>query len=76
MLSTVPPNGYDTTAGTSMATPHVSAAAALLIAAAGCSDNQVKSRLIATAVDLGSAGKDAIFGHGLVNPNAAAALCT
>jgi serine protease len=76
MLSTVPPNGYDTKAGTSMATPHVSAAAALLIAAAGCSDNQVKSRLIATAVDLGSAGKDAIFGHGLVNPNAAAALCT
>jgi subtilisin family serine protease len=74
ILSTVP-GGYDTKAGTSMATPHVSAAAALLIAAANCSDSQVRSRLIATAVDLGSAGKDSTFGYGLVDPNAAGKTC-
>jgi serine protease len=74
VLSTVP-GGYGTKAGTSMATPHVSAAAALLIAAANCGDSQVKSRLIATAVDLGSAGKDSTFGYGLVDPNAAGTTC-
>jgi serine protease len=74
VLSTVP-GGYGTKAGTSMATPHVSAAAALLIAAANCGDSQVKSRLIATAVDLGSAGKDSTFGYGLVDPNAAGKTC-
>jgi serine protease len=74
ILSTVP-GGYGTKAGTSMATPHVSAAAALLRAAANCSDSQVKSRLIATAVDLGSLGKDSTFGYGLVEPNAAGKTC-
>jgi subtilisin family serine protease len=75
VLSTVAPNGYGTKAGTSMATPQVSAAAALLIAAADCSDSQVKSRLKATAVDLGALGPDNVFGAGLVDPNAAGKTC-
>jgi subtilisin family serine protease len=76
VLSTVPPNGYGSKAGTSMATPHVSAAAALLIAAANCGDSQVKSRLKLTATDLGAVGNDSTFGAGLVNPDAAGASCT
>jgi serine protease len=65
--------GYCSIAGTSMATPHVSAAAALLIAAANCTDSQVKTRLKATATSLGSANQ---FGAGLVNPNLAGKSCT
>jgi hypothetical protein len=45
----------------------------LLIAAANCSDAQVKTRLKATATSLGSPNQ---FGAGLVDPNAAANVCT
>ncbi len=55
-----------------MATPHVSAAAALLMAAAGCDDSHVKTRLKATATNLGPATQ---FGAGLVNPLAAGTTC-
>jgi subtilisin family serine protease len=73
VLSTWNDGGYRAIAGTSMATPHVSAAAALLISAANCTDSQVKTRLKATAVPLGAAST---FGAGLVDPNAAAKVCT
>jgi serine protease len=76
VLSTWNDGGYRSIAGTSMATPHVSAAAALLMAAASCTDSQVKTRLKATAVDLGAPGNDTTFGAGLVDPNAAAKSCT
>jgi serine protease len=77
ILSTLNNSGYGTKAGTSMATPHVSAAAALLRAAAGgCTASQVKSRLKGTATDLGAVGPDSTFGAGLVNPLAAGASCT
>jgi serine protease len=72
VLSTWNDGGYHSISGTSMATPHVSAAAALLIAAANCTDSQVKTRLKATAVPLGNANT---FGAGLVDPNAAGATC-
>jgi hypothetical protein len=41
-------------------------------AAANCGDSQVKSRLKATAVNLGPANT---FGAGLVDPNAAGKTC-
>ena len=73
MLSTWNDGGYNSIAGTSMATPHVSAAAALLLSAGNCSDSQVKTRLKATATNLGSVNQ---FGAGLVNPQLAGASCT
>jgi serine protease len=76
VLSTVNNSGYGSKAGTSMATPHVSAAAALLRAAnSACSAAQVKSRLKSTATDLPPAGPDSTFGAGLVNPLAAGTTC-
>jgi len=76
VLSTVNSSGYGTKAGTSMATPHVSAAAALLRSApAACTASQVKSRLKNTATDLGVPGQDSTFGAGLVNPLAAGTTC-
>ena len=76
ILSTWNDGGYCTIAGTSMATPHVSAAAALLRAANGaCDATQVKSRLKTTAGDLGTPGPDSTFGAGIVNPLAAGAIC-
>jgi serine protease len=77
VLSTWNDGAYCSIAGTSMATPHVSAAAALLRAANGaCTAEQVKSRLRATATDLPPAGPDSTFGAGIVNPLAAGASCT
>jgi subtilisin family serine protease len=66
-LSTVP-GGYVILCGTSMATPHVSGAAALLRAQNPTWTNQqVVDRLLSTAQDLGSPGRDNFFGYGLVD---------
>jgi serine protease len=62
------PSGY---VGTSMAAPHVSATAALVIASgvlgANPSPAQVESRLKTTARDLGTPGRDSRYGWGLVD---------
>ena len=77
ILSTWNDGSYCSIAGTSMATPHVSAAAALLRAAnSACTAAQVKSRLKTTAGDLGTPGADSTFGAGIVNPLAVGAICT
>jgi len=52
--------------GTSMATPHVSAAAAMLIAN-GTPASQIKQKLSDSATDLGPTGFDSEYGYGLLN---------
>lgn len=68
ITSTIPNDRQDAFNGTSMASPHVAAVAALVISAnPGMTPAQVKARLIETATDLGSPGRDNYFGAGLVN---------
>ncbi|HCZ47585.1 MAG TPA: hypothetical protein DCZ11_01105, partial [Gammaproteobacteria bacterium] len=66
-LAAASADGYTVVRGTSYAAPVV---AGLLAARAGepASDGarQALSALVATATDLGSPGRDPIFGHGLV----------
>jgi type VII secretion-associated serine protease mycosin len=70
-------NAYAYADGTSMATPYVSAAAALVIATnPALKPAQVAATLESTARDLGPAGPDGAFGHGLVNPLAAVIAAT
>jgi len=54
--------------GTSMATPHVTAIAALLISQGITDAAAVRAALEGTAEDLGAAGFDNQFGHGLARP--------
>lgn len=66
------PSGYD---GTSMAAPHVSATAALVIASRvlgpAPTPAQVECRLKATAKRLGIPGPNRVYGYGLVDAGAA-----
>ena len=58
--------------GTSMATPHVSAVAALVWAVhPTCTATQLRASLDLSAQDLGAAGRDNKFGYGLVQAKAA-----
>jgi len=60
--------GYVTMSGTSMATPHVAGAVAILRQFnPEASVDQVKSALMQGAVDLGDAGEDNSYGSGLLN---------
>jgi thermitase len=69
ILSTVP-RGYASWRGTSMATPHVSALAALL-ASQGRSRANIEDRITRTAVDLGPNGRDPYYGSGRINADRA-----
>jgi serine protease len=66
------PSDYE---GTSMATPHVTAAAALVIATRVIGSNpsagRLESRLMSTARDFGNPGIDRFYGAGLLNAAAA-----
>lgn len=58
--------------GTSMAAPHVSALAALLLSKnPGTSPATIYSRIESTAEDLGVPGRDNTYGYGLIDPAAA-----
>ena len=72
IYSTVP-SGYASWSGTSMATPYVSAAAALVLSRARALSVvvNVPELLMSTADDLGPVGVDPDFGAGLVDPVAA-----
>jgi serine protease len=64
---------YDVYQGTSMSSPHVAGAAALIWALAPeATASQVRTALLTTARDLGVKGQDPVYGHGLVNVVAAA----
>ncbi|EKE77049.1 S8 family serine peptidase [Gallaecimonas xiamenensis] len=70
--STVPGNSYANYSGTSMATPHVSAVAALVWSLhTQCSNADIRAALNATAQDKGSAGRDNYYGYGIVKAKAA-----
>lgn len=67
VYSTVPSNSYGTKSGTSMATPHVVGVAALVWSFhQSCSNEQVREALQATAQDRGAAGRDNLYGWGIV----------
>jgi hypothetical protein len=64
--------GYYFYQGTSMATPHVSGVAALLIANGNAkTPDEIRAALQETAEDLGSTGRDDTYGYGLVDAYAA-----
>lgn len=65
ILSSVP-GGYAKASGTSMATPHVAGAAAVL-RCAGLNKQQTVDKLLSSADDLGISGRDPIFGSGRLN---------
>jgi subtilisin family serine protease len=77
IYSTYKGKSYATLSGTSMASPHVAASAALVLnTPVGANDangngkwdpNEVQTKLQNTATDLGSVGFDNLYGHGLVN---------
>lgn len=61
-------SGYATLSGTSMATPHVAAAAALIAwRAPALSVEELRARLLAATVDRGAPGLDPEYGYGLLD---------
>ena len=64
--------GYYLEAGTSQAAPQVTALAALLLSkGVAATPAAALDRMLATASDLGAAGRDSTYGVGLINPAAA-----
>jgi serine protease len=63
--------GYFFVTGTSQATPHVAAVAALLYRQGITTPAAIKAAMEQTAEDLGTAGRDDTFGNGLVRPSLA-----
>jgi subtilisin family serine protease len=70
IYSTKPPSTWGMNSGTSMASPHVAALAALIIDArnAPVSPGNMLRRLTSTATDAGPPGFDPAYGWGCINP--------
>ena len=68
IYSTLPNNSYGNLSGTSMACPHVAGVAALMLSTnPDLTIEEIRCILQTTAEDLGTAGWDDEYGHGLVN---------
>jgi hypothetical protein len=76
VLSTLPGNGYGCIQGTSMASPHTTGVAALIISRFGkatgsgdwfLSPDKVAKRLTKSAIDIGAIGRDKCFGFGRID---------
>lgn len=66
--STFVGSSYRYLSGTSMASPHVAGAGAILISKCPtCTTSEIRNILRNTAIDLGDTGKDILFGYGLVD---------
>ncbi len=62
------PGGYSSYDGTSMASPHINGAIALIFQAnPDLSVEEVKEILYVTATDLGATGEDNDYGHGIID---------
>lgn len=73
--STLLGGGYGEKSGTSMASPHVAGAVALVwVANPGWSNDIVRTQLQSTADDLGDSGRDSLYGYGLVDADEAAGV--
>lgn len=63
---------YVNYSGTSFSSPVAAGVAALMVAAnPGITADEIEAGLFSTAVDIGAAGDDNVFGHGLVDAEAA-----
>ena len=71
ILSCIPGGGLGLSSGTSMASPHVAGTVALLIHSGVTNTADIRSAMTSTALDLGPAGKDNMYGYGLVDALAA-----
>ncbi|MEK7399378.1 MAG: S8 family peptidase, partial [Candidatus Poribacteria bacterium] len=69
--STIPGGGYAIYSGTSMASPHVAGTAALVIASGVIGPANIRAQLQATADNLGTPGRDSLYGYGLVDADGA-----
>jgi subtilisin family serine protease len=68
VVSTLPGGRYGAKSGTSMATPHLAGVAALLLEAnPSLSPGAIARAMRESSRDLGDAGPDPLFGHGLVD---------
>lgn len=70
--STLPNNRYGAWDGTSVAAPHITGVAALVWSHfPECSPYNIRDALVNSALDLGDAGQDNYFGHGIVQAKGA-----